>query len=111
MAKTNSVKKEKDVNVSREWVKLILGIALAVFGMAMVTFSLVVPPVGAIHATVVTTFGTILTFIGGILGIDSHAKIKIHEQDVDFELKSKELDEKMRMFERRYKVDDEQIKD
>lgn len=111
MAKTNSVKKEKDVNVSREWVKLILGIALAVFGMAMVTFSLVVPPVGAIHATVVTTFGTILTFIGGIFGIDSHAKIKIHEQDVDFELKSKELDEKMRMFERRYKVDDEQIKE
>ena len=94
--------KEKDVNVTREWVKLLIGVVLAVFGMVIVVISLYAPPLGAIHATVVTTFGTILTFIGGIFGIDSHAKIRMHEQDMDFELRSKELDEKMRRFDRRF---------
>lgn len=95
-------KNERDVNVAKEWVKLFLGIALAIFGMGIITYSLVVPAVGAIHATVVTTFGTILTFVGTMFGIDSNTKIKMHEQDIDFELKSRELDEKMRRFDRRY---------
>ena len=93
--------KEKDINVSREWVKLFLGIALALFGMGIITYSLVVEPEGA---SVVTTFGTILTFIGGIFGIDSHAKIRMHEQDMEFELKSRELDEKMQRFEKRLNI-------
>ena len=94
--------KEKDVNVTREWGKFWLGIVLALFGMGIVTFSLIVPPVGAIHASVVTTFGTILTFIGAIFGVDSNAKIRMHGQDMDFELKNKELDEKMKRFDRRF---------
>lgn len=98
---TKKDKKNKDVNVAREWVKLFIGIGLAVFGMFIVAYSLIVPPVGAIHATVVTTFGTILTFVGAIFGIDSNAKIRMHEQDVDFELRSKELDDRMRQFEMR----------
>lgn len=100
--------KEKDINVSREWVKLFLGIALALFGMGIITYSLVVEPEGAIHASVVTTFGTILTFIGGIFGIDSHAKIRMHEQDMEFELKSRELDEKMRRFERKLNIPEDE---
>jgi hypothetical protein len=101
-----------DIDVTKEWIKLWLGIALAVFGMGIVLFSLIVPPAGAIHATVITTFGTILGFVGAIFGIDSNTKIKMHEQDVDYELKSeqqrqefslreRELDSKMRMFEQR----------
>ena len=96
-------KERKDVNVAREWVKLFLGIVLALFGMGIIAYSLAVPPVGAIHATVVTTFGTILTWVGTMFGIDSNAKIKMHEQDIDFEIKSRELDEKMMRFERRYR--------
>ena len=94
--------KEMNVNVAREWGKFWLGIALAVFGMGIVAFSLIVPPVGAIHASVVTTFGTILTFIGAIFGVDSNAKIRMHGQDMDFELKKQELDEKIRRFDRRF---------
>lgn len=97
--------KGKDVNVSREWAKLWLGIILAVFGMGIVIFSLVVPPVGAIHATVVTTFGTILTFIGALFGIDSNAKIRLHEQDIEFEIRKKELEEKMERLDRKYKME------
>lgn len=98
---TKKDNKNRDVNVTREWVKLFIGIGLALFGMFIVAYSLIVPPVGAIHATVVTTFGTILTFVGAIFGIDSNAKIRMHEQDVDFELRSKELDDRMRQFEMR----------
>lgn len=99
--------KNKDVNMSREWAKLWLGIILAAFGMGIVVFSLIVPPVGAIHATVVTTFGTILTFVGALFGIDSNAKIKMHEQDIEFEIRKKELDDKMTQFERKYRMKEE----
>lgn len=103
-------KKDKDVNMSREWVKLWLGVALAVFGMGIVVFSLVVPPVGAIHATVVTTFGTILTFVGALFGIDSNAKIKMHEQDIDFEIRKREIDEKIKRLDRRLGIEEDEEK-
>lgn len=103
-------KKDKDVNVSREWFKLWLGVALAVFGMGIVVFSLVVPPVGAIHATVVTTFGTILTFVGALFGIDSNAKIKMHEQDIDFEIRKREIDEKIKRLDRRLGIEEDEEK-
>ena len=100
-------KKEKDVTLSREWAKLWLGIVLAAFGMGIVVFSLIVPPVGAIHATVVTTFGTILTFVGALFGIDSNAKIKMHEQDIEFEIKKREIDEKMRRLDRKFGMEED----
>ena len=104
-------KKDKDVNVSREWVKLWLGVALAVFGMGIVVFSLIVQPVGVIHATVVTTFGTILTFVGALFGIDSNAKIKMHEQDVEFEIRKREIDEKIKRLDRRLGLEEDEGKE
>ena len=103
--------KSKDVNMSREWAKLWLGIILAAFGMGIVVFSLVVPPVGAIHATVVTTFGTILTFVGALFGIDSNAKIKMHEQDVEFEIRKREIDEKIKRLDRRLGLEEDEDKE
>ena len=103
--------KSKDVNMSREWAKLWLGIILAVFGMGIVVFSLIVPPVGAIHATVVTTFGTILTFVGALFGIDSNAKIRMHEQDIEFEIRKREIDGKLERLERRLKFEEEEMID
>ena len=47
-----------------------------------------------------------LTYVGFMFGIDSNAKIKIHQQEVDFELKNRELDEKMERFERRFAPED-----
>lgn len=96
-------KEKRDVNVTREVVKLVLGVVLALFGMGIIAFSLIVPPAGAIHASVVTTFGTILTWVGTMFGIDSNAKIKMHEQDVDFELKTRELDDRMKRFDMKYR--------
>ena len=111
-----------DINLAREWGKFWLGIILAVFGMGIVIFSLLAPPAGVIHASVITVFGSILGFVGAIFGIDSIAKIRMHEQDVDFELKSeqqrrdfdlreKELDDKMKRFEKKLSkhIDDEDL--
>lgn len=94
--------KKKDVNITREWIKLFLGIVLAVFGMSIVVVGLVAPPLGVVDYSVVTLFGSVLTYAGFMFGIDSNAKIKIHQQDIDFEIKSRELEEKMQRFERRY---------
>lgn len=94
--------RNKDVNVTREWVKLYLGIALAIFGMAIVAISLFANPFGVVDYSVVTLFGSVLTYAGFMFGIDSNAKIKIHQQDVDFEIKSRELENKMDRFERKY---------
>lgn len=99
----------KDINVTREWVKLFLGIGLAIFGMGIIAYSLVVPPTGAIHASVVTTFGTILTWMGAMFGFDSNGKIKKHEIDMEYEIKKKELDDKMRRFDLRHNMSEEDI--
>lgn len=100
--------RNKDINITREWVKLFLGIVLAVFGMAIVVVSLIAPPLGAVDYSVVTLFGSVLTYAGFMFGIDSNARIKIHQQEVDFEIKNKELDEKMQRFERRHGMADDQ---
>jgi len=94
--------KERDVNVTREWIKLFLGIALAIFGMGIIAFSLIAPPMGAIHASVVTTFGTILAWVGTMFGIDSNTKIRKYEIETEHELKNRELEEKMRRFDIRH---------
>lgn len=98
--------RSKDINVVREWAKLFLGIVLAIFGMGIVVISLFANPLGAIDYSVVTLFGSVLTYVGFMFGIDSNAKIKIHQQEVDFELKNRELDEKMERFERRFAPED-----
>lgn len=108
MANTN---KGRDVNVTREWIKLFMGIVLAIFGMSIIIISLMAPPLGAIDWTVVSVFGSVLTYVGFMFGIDSNAKIKIHQQEMDFELKNKELDEKMYRFERRHGMADDQEED
>ena len=109
-------RKHRDVNISREWIKLFLGICLTFFGMGIVAYGLTHEPPGVIDASVVTTFGVVLGWAGLMFGIDSHSKIRLHEQDVDFEMKKyeqdryfelqkMELEERMRQFDRKYDVD------
>jgi hypothetical protein len=59
---------------------------------------------------VVTTFGTILTFVGALFGIDSNAKIKMHEQDIDFEIRKREIDEKIKRLDRRLGIEEDEGK-
>ena len=84
--------KNRDVNIHREWAKLWMGIFLVFFGMGIMAYSLIVEPQGKIDYSVVTAFGGVLTWAGAMFGMDSHSKIKIHEQDVEFESKRYEQD-------------------
>lgn len=90
--------KNRDVNVHREWAKLWMGIFLVFFGMGIMAYSLIVEPQGKIDYSVVTAFGGVLTWAGAMFGMDSHSKIKMHEQDKYFEAKKLELENEMRKF-------------
>ena len=84
--------KNRDVNVHREWAKLWMGVLLVLFGMGIIAYSIVVEPQGVVDYSVVTAFGGVLTWAGAMFGIDSHSKIRIHEQDMEFESKRYEQD-------------------
>ena len=100
--KSNIMAKEKkDVNIAREWAKLGIGVFFAIAGVGLIAWSMLIPPAGVIHATVLGAFGTLLTWAGAMFGMDSNTKIKMHEQDIDFEIKKMELDERMRQFDAR----------
>lgn len=104
-------KEKKDVNIAREWAKLGIGVFFALAGVGLIAWSMLIPPAGVIHATVLGAFGTLLTWAGAMFGMDSNAKIKMHEQDIEFEIKKRELDERMRQFDIRYKVDKEEAEE
>lgn len=89
------------VNLTREWVKMFIGLFLMIFGMAIVVYSLVMPPLGVIDGSVITVFGLVIGYMGSMFGIDSHAKIKQGEQEAAFRIKELEFDEKMRLLDRR----------
>lgn len=54
------------------WVAVILVVA----GVGLLIAGFVVKPTGEIHNSVLVAFGEILTFIGAIIGIDYHYKLK-----------------------------------
>ena len=111
--RTEQGKRSRDVNIHREWVKLWLGIFLTFFGMGIVAYGIIADPKGVIDYSVISAFGVALGWGGAMFGIESHAKIKMHEQEMDYELKRQEqedefkmrtmeLEEKMRQFDLRY---------
>ena len=112
--------KGKDINISREWAKFWIGIALTFVGVMLVIASFALPPLGIIHSSVIEVFGLMIGFVGAIFGIDSHAKIRIHDQDVDYEIRNKELEhqmeirtmeleQKMKMWEKKHKLEEEDL--
>ena len=58
-------------------VQLWLGVFLAIVGVVLLWFGLFIPPMGIIHASVLTALGEIFTFSGALVGIDYSYKYKI----------------------------------
>ena len=67
-------------NISKANIQLILGFILAIFGMALLILSFFVPPMGIIHASVLTAIGEVFTFSAALIGIDYHYKQRYFEQ-------------------------------
>ena len=57
-------------------IQLWLGVFLAVVGVALLWTGLFMPPLGEIHASVLTALGEVFTFSGSIIGIDYSYKVK-----------------------------------
>ena len=57
-------------------IQLWLGIFLAVVGVALLWTGMFLPPMGVIHASVLTALGEVFTFSGALIGIDYSYKYK-----------------------------------
>ena len=58
-------------------IQLWLGVILAVCGIVLLWVGLFLPPIGAIHASVLTALGEVFTFSGALIGVDYSYKYKI----------------------------------
>lgn len=57
-------------------IQLWLGVLLAIMGCVLLWVGLFLPPVGIIHASVLTALGEVFTFSGALIGIDYTYKYK-----------------------------------
>lgn len=57
-------------------IQLWLGVFLALIGVALLWTGLFLPPMGEIHASVLTAIGEVFTFSGALVGIDYSYKVK-----------------------------------
>ena len=64
-------------NKTKTNIQLILGFALAIFGMVLLVVSFFVPPMGIIDASVLAATGEVFTFSGALIGIDYNYKYKV----------------------------------
>ena len=58
-------------------IQLWLGVVLAIMGCVLLWVGLFLPPVGIVHASVLTALGEIFTFSGALIGVDYHYRWKI----------------------------------
>ena len=71
-------KRFKPLNVHQKMtIQLWLGVILAVCGIVLLWVGLFLPPIGAIHASVLTALGEVFTFSGALIGVDYSYKYKI----------------------------------
>lgn len=62
-----------------EIIKLIMAVAIVIFGCMMITAGFCVPPLGVIDNSVLVAFGEILTFSGAVLGINYHYQFRVKQ--------------------------------
>lgn len=60
-------------------IQLYLAVFLAVMGICLLWVGLFIPPIGIIHASVLTALGEVFTFSGALIGIDYSYKYKTIE--------------------------------
>lgn len=58
-------------------IQLWLGVVLAIMGCVLLWVGLFLPPVGVVHASVLTALGEVFTFSGALIGVDYHYRWKI----------------------------------
>lgn len=74
-------------------IQLWLGLFLAIVGVGLLWTGLFLPPMGIIHASVLTALGEVFTFSGALIGIDYSYKFKTIKYIADIDKKENEDEE------------------
>ena len=63
----------------KEWTIFGSGLVVLIAGIALSFIGIYIPPIGEIHASILTLVGEFLTFSGSALGIGSYTTIQIQK--------------------------------
>jgi hypothetical protein len=74
-------------------IQLWLGVFLAIVGVGLLWTGLFLPPMGIIHASVLTALGEVFTFSGALIGIDYSYKFKTIKYIAEMNKEEKENEE------------------
>ena len=72
-------------NKTKTNIQLILGFALAIFGMVLLITSFILPPLAIIDSSVLAATGEVFAFAGCLLGVDYTYKLKMYKLTHDKE--------------------------
>lgn len=71
-------------------IQLWLGVFLAIVGVGLLWTGLFLPPMGIIHASILTALGEVFTFSGALIGIDYSYKFKTIKYIAELDKEKKE---------------------
>lgn len=74
-------------------IQLWLGVFLAIVGVGLLWTGLFLPPMGIIHASVLSALGEVFTFSGALIGIDYSYKFKTIKYIAEIDKEEKEDEE------------------
>ena len=63
-------------------IKLAISIFLVVIGCGLLIAGFIVPPLGAIHNSILVAYGEVATFAGSLLGIEYRYRYKMYRDKI-----------------------------
>lgn len=67
------------IDLVKEWAIFGSGLVVLIAGIVLSFIGIFIPPIGEIHASILTLVGEFLTFSGSALGIGSYTAIQIQK--------------------------------
>lgn len=67
------------IDLVKEWAIFGSGLVVLIAGIVLSFIGIFIPPIGEIHASILTLVGEFLTFSGSALGIGSYTTIQIQK--------------------------------
>ena len=67
------------IDLVKEWTIFGSGLVVLIAGIVLSFIGIYIPPIGEIHASILTLVGEFLTFSGSALGIGSYTTIQIQK--------------------------------
>ena len=67
------------IDLVKEWAIFGSGLVVLIAGIVLSFIGIYIPPIGEIHASILTLVGEFLTFSGSALGIGSYTTIQIQK--------------------------------